>query len=566
MKASLRAIPVLLIAVAVLVPATAATALPPGGTFNDDDGNIHEGYIEAIAADGITSGCNPPKNDRFCPDRAVTRGEMAAFLVRALGLRSDGGRDWFSDDNNSPFEDSINRLAAAGITNGCDTSDRQFCPNDTITREQMAAFLVRAYDLRGSTSGNPFSDDNNSIFEESIEILRANDVTKGCNPPSNTKFCPTSPVRRDEMATFLGRASGLTPNTPPPRVDVGDVDVHIYPGDDINDIVRDHGSGTIFMIHGEHHGHEVAPRDYQVFIGDDAVMDGDGWAEAAFESDAKGVQIYNIEIRDYDTHDWRGAVSSAGGSWLVENCEIHHNRTAGIWLQQGSPVVRNNYVHHNGRSGINIGYSKNGLVEGNEIAYNNYEAEWNWGTEAGGGKMWTNDGLVLRGNYSHHNHGPGLWSDHDNINIVYENNLIEDNYANGIMHEIGYDAVIRNNVIRRNGFGHDAWLWGAGIVIASSQNVEIYGNTIADNYNGIGMTQQNRGSGAYGEYLLRNNYAHNNTIIDSGLTGAAQDIGSNAIYSANIRFEGNSYQGDVGWHWMNGEVSWSRWQSYGHDD
>ena len=129
---------------------------------------------------------------------------MAVFLTRALGLRSDGGRDWFSDDNGSPFEDSINRIAAAGITMGCDT--RRYCPNDTVTREQMAAFLVRAYNLRGSTRGNPFSDDNNSQFEDQIEILRDNGITKGCNPPSNNRFCPYADVRRDEMASFLARA------------------------------------------------------------------------------------------------------------------------------------------------------------------------------------------------------------------------------------------------------------------------------------------------------------------------------------------------------------------------
>ncbi|MGA7280180.1 MAG: hypothetical protein WBZ40_00210, partial [Acidimicrobiia bacterium] len=60
--------------------------LPPGGSFVDDDGNVHEGGIEAIAAAEITQGCNPPANDRYCPDRVVTRGQMAAFLSRALHL------------------------------------------------------------------------------------------------------------------------------------------------------------------------------------------------------------------------------------------------------------------------------------------------------------------------------------------------------------------------------------------------------------------------------------------------------------------------------------------------
>ena len=63
----------------------AAGDLPPGGTFTDDDNNIHEGSIEAIAAAGITKGCNPPANDNFCPGDTVTRGQMAAFLHRELG-------------------------------------------------------------------------------------------------------------------------------------------------------------------------------------------------------------------------------------------------------------------------------------------------------------------------------------------------------------------------------------------------------------------------------------------------------------------------------------------------
>ena len=63
----------------------AAADLSPGGTFIDDDNSPHQGDIEAIAAAGITRGCNPPINDRLCPGSNVTRGQMAAFLHRALG-------------------------------------------------------------------------------------------------------------------------------------------------------------------------------------------------------------------------------------------------------------------------------------------------------------------------------------------------------------------------------------------------------------------------------------------------------------------------------------------------
>ena len=70
---------------------------------------------------------------------------MAAFLVRALGYIDDGGGDLFIDDDFSIFEGAIDRMATAGVTKGCNppTNDR-FCPTDYVTRGQMAAFLNRA--------------------------------------------------------------------------------------------------------------------------------------------------------------------------------------------------------------------------------------------------------------------------------------------------------------------------------------------------------------------------------------------------------------------------------------
>ena len=125
-----------------------APPLPPN-TFIDDDGSVFEADIEWLAAAGITRGCNPPLNDMFCPGESVTRGQMAAFLVRALDL-PDGGGVAFVDDDGSIFESDIERLAAAGITRGCNPpSNDRFCPNDPVTRAQMSAFLHRALTLDG---------------------------------------------------------------------------------------------------------------------------------------------------------------------------------------------------------------------------------------------------------------------------------------------------------------------------------------------------------------------------------------------------------------------------------
>jgi hypothetical protein len=114
--------------------------------FTDDESSVHEGDINRLAAAGITGGCAA---DRFCPVAPVTRGEMASFLARALRLPGTSS-DFFSDDERSLHEGAINRLAAAGITGGC--ADGRFCPEAGVTRGEMAAFLRRALARLGAST------------------------------------------------------------------------------------------------------------------------------------------------------------------------------------------------------------------------------------------------------------------------------------------------------------------------------------------------------------------------------------------------------------------------------
>ena len=86
------------------MPGYTTTTTQPGGgggggsnPFVDDDNSVFENSIEWLAAEGITQGCNPPLNDRFCPNDRVTRGQMATFLVRALDYPGTS-HDWFVDD------------------------------------------------------------------------------------------------------------------------------------------------------------------------------------------------------------------------------------------------------------------------------------------------------------------------------------------------------------------------------------------------------------------------------------------------------------------------------------
>jgi hypothetical protein len=166
------------------------------GTFWDDDDSVHQGSIEWLADSGITKGCTPIQ---YCPLDTVTRGQMAAFLQRALGLPNGSGTT-YSDTAGSIFAGAIEAMADAGIAEPCATG--KYCPDAPMTRELMAVFLTRALDLPAS-SADRFTDDDASKFEAEIQALAKSGITVGC---SETQYCPNDPVTREQMATFLMRS------------------------------------------------------------------------------------------------------------------------------------------------------------------------------------------------------------------------------------------------------------------------------------------------------------------------------------------------------------------------
>ncbi len=167
---------------------------PPA--FGDTAGSAFEADIAWLVAAGITNGCG---DGRFCPTSPVTRGQMASFLKRATGLPPPGG-DYFWDDHGSVHEDDINRVAEAAITHGC--GGGAYCPGNVVTRDQMASFLVRALKLPAATT-DYFWDDAGSAHEDDINRLAAAGVTTGC---AAGQYCPGSGVTREQMAAFLHRA------------------------------------------------------------------------------------------------------------------------------------------------------------------------------------------------------------------------------------------------------------------------------------------------------------------------------------------------------------------------
>jgi hypothetical protein len=191
--------------IAATLLASLAIALPAGGygisgAFTDDDGNPHEPAINAIAEAGITAGCG---GTRYCPLTSVTRGEMATFLARALNLSNVAGGP-FTDIGGNIHAGAINAIYQAGITAGC--GGGRYCPNNPISRAEMATFLARAFSLPPSSS-HPFTDIAGSPHAADIAAIYRAHITAGCAP---TRYCPSNPVLRDQMATFLTVALGLT--------------------------------------------------------------------------------------------------------------------------------------------------------------------------------------------------------------------------------------------------------------------------------------------------------------------------------------------------------------------
>ena len=178
------------------LPPTSLTFTTGNSQFVDTDGNQFITEINWLATAGITNGCG---GERFCPADPVLRDQMASFIARGLGLPSSG-TNWFSDDNGNQHEANINRIADAGVTLGC--GGGRYCPAERVSREQMASFLARALHLPAA-SVDYFSDDETSPHEADINRLAQSGVTLGCGPSS---YCPGAMITREQMAAFLYRA------------------------------------------------------------------------------------------------------------------------------------------------------------------------------------------------------------------------------------------------------------------------------------------------------------------------------------------------------------------------
>ena len=180
-----------------------------GDGFSDVTGGVHKPAIDALAAMGVFEGTECAEG-MFCPDGDMKRWTMGVWLVRVLDDEEPAAvsESSFADvDFEKWWLAHVERLAVLGITKGCRTEPLRFCPDLSVTRAQMATFLVGAFDL-GAADPAGFTDTAGNFHEAKIDALAAARVTAGCSTDP-LRFCPDKSVTRSQMATFLARALGL---------------------------------------------------------------------------------------------------------------------------------------------------------------------------------------------------------------------------------------------------------------------------------------------------------------------------------------------------------------------
>ena len=174
--------------------------------------NLFHDAIETVFRNGITAGCG---GGAYCPTAPVTRAQMAVFLLKAEHgpTHVPPNCTGHFDDVPCPsiFADWIEELAAEGVTAGCGDGSI-YCPADAVTRQQMAVFLLKAehgsaYAPPSCTAPGSFPDAPcPGPFTDWIEQLAAEGITGGCG---GGNFCPGNPNTRGQMAVFLTKTFGL---------------------------------------------------------------------------------------------------------------------------------------------------------------------------------------------------------------------------------------------------------------------------------------------------------------------------------------------------------------------
>jgi parallel beta-helix repeat protein len=340
--------------------------------------------------------------------------------------------------------------------------------------------------------------------------------------------------------------------------------------------------GSIFCLEAGSHSANGsnAPKNSNIFVGQfGAVVDGTGWAssnevDGVFSSSsADNVTIRNLIMRHLPqrgvvSYPWDGAIN-----WIIEYCEINDCKE-GIIPGNGS-IIRNNKIYDCYRVGHPVlagsaifaggaypNLVSNVLIDTNEMHH--------FGATQ---KLLDATGIIWRNNYIHHSDGPAVWNDGYGDGFIAENNTLEDNNV-GVMFELSFGGIIRNNIIRRSA--------DQAVFITTSRNTEIFNNTLEDNFRAIAYFVNCLSVNQFPwNPDLSNNNAYDNTIRVPNTVGVLANflsysgtcVGSQpdpyVNNTKNNNFINNDYQiPDLnGFYWLygGGLLDWTAWQAKPQD-
>ena len=166
----------------------------------------HRAAVEFLSGEGVFQGtdCGP---GLFCPGAHLRRWELAAWLVRTIedAAPEPVGVTRFADlDAGEWWSPHVERLLDLGITRGCSIEPARFCPDRIVTRGQLASFVVRAFDLAGPTEPSRWRFDLVGAPHTTSAFMPAGLLRQcGTDPP---RYCPHHPATRGQAATLLSRA------------------------------------------------------------------------------------------------------------------------------------------------------------------------------------------------------------------------------------------------------------------------------------------------------------------------------------------------------------------------
>ncbi|MGI5424352.1 right-handed parallel beta-helix repeat-containing protein [Streptomyces sp. CA-179760] len=337
--------------------------------------------------------------------------------------------------------------------------------------------------------------------------------------------CESTPGARPEPATAPSTSSATArsvarvcaePAAGPAKAPAGAVTVDPAVTGDLAAKTKSNPPNTTFWLRPGKHRLEpdryaqVIPKKGNRYLGaPGAVLDGRKTNQYAFGGTARDVTVRHLTVQGFVAPHNEGVVNhdSADG-WVIEHATIRNNSGAGL-MAGARQRVRASCLRDNGQYGMNAYKAKgriSGLVvEGNEIVGNNTD-DWERRREGcgctGGIKFWAVDGADVRGNWVHDNRGAGLWADTNNNDFRVEDNVLEGNDGAALIYETSYNAVIRENTIRRNNRVEgrrsadrgDTFPFatvylsesgGEPRIRARTDKIEIYRNVLENNWSGI---------------------------------------------------------------------------------